>query len=289
MSWVVIDEERCTLCGLCTTRCTRCFFERGGTIQTEANEETCILCGHCVSLCPSEAITHVRLDMEAFEPVARPTNFDTAAFIQFLSERRSHRHFLKKPVPQEDLARLIEACRWAPTGSNVQNVELIVYQDPEKIRQLSNLCIDYFFWIADRVKAKVARLTAEGKQDTEEYRFTLRGLGVGERMAKDRDAGLDPIFYHAPVLVIFHSISLTSAPKDNAVLVAHTLALTARTMGLESCYIGLVEVAARYFSPLKEALALPPGHEVFDTMILGYPKMKFLKTVPRKPIQVRWE
>jgi len=46
MSWVGIDEERCTQCGLCTTRCTRCFFERGGVIQTEANDETCILCEH---------------------------------------------------------------------------------------------------------------------------------------------------------------------------------------------------------------------------------------------------
>ncbi len=111
--------------------------------------------------------------------------------------------------------------------------------------------------------------------------MTYRSLGLGERMTKDKESGRDPIFHKAPVLMIFHSIAPTSAPKDNAVLVAHTMALTARTMGLESCYIGLLEVAAEYYPPLREELNLPPDHKVFDTLILGYPKFKFLKTVPR--------
>ncbi len=221
--------------------------------------------------------------------IDRGVNFETGMFIDFLKERRSHRHFLDKKVPRKELETLMEACLWAPTGSNVQNVEVIIYTDPAKIAKLSDLAIDYFLWIGERVKKKISRLEAEGKQDTLDYQMTFRSLGLGERMTKDKEAGRDPIFHKAPVLMIFHSIAPTSAPKDNAVLAAHTVALTARTLGLESCYIGLLEVTAEYYPPLREELDLLPDHKVFDTMILGYPRLKFLKTVSRQPIKVRWE
>ena len=289
MSWVMIDEEKCTGCALCATRCPRCFTDQEGEILTDSDEEKCILCGHCVSLCPTGAITHSKLKGKDFVEIDRGVNFETETFIDFLKERRSHRHFLDKKVPRKDLELLMEAGRWAPTGSNVQNVEVIVYTDPVKISKLSDLSIDYFIWIGERVKKKISRLESEGKQDTLDYQMTYRALGLGERMTKDKESGRDPIFHKAPVLMIFHSIAPTSAPKDNAVLAAHTVALTARTMGLESCYIGLLEVAAEYYPPLREEINLPPDHKVFDTMILGYPKLKFLKTVPRQPLKVRWE
>jgi nitroreductase/NAD-dependent dihydropyrimidine dehydrogenase PreA subunit len=289
MSWVVIDEEKCSGCGICAVRCPRCFSNNKGEILTDSNETNCILCGHCVSLCPTEAITHSKLKMKEFIGIKQNTQLDTETFIHFIKERRSHRHFLKKRVPKKELELLMEACRWAPTGSNVQNVEVILYTDPVKISKLSDLTIDYFKWINERVKRKIARLEAEGKQDTLDYQMTFRTMGIGDRMTRERQGGRDPIFHKAPVLMVFHSISPTSAPKDNAVLAAHTVALTARTLGLESCYIGIFEVAAEYYPPLREAIQLPPEHKVFDTMILGYPKLQFLKTVPRQPIKVRWE
>ncbi|MBU2647198.1 nitroreductase family protein [bacterium] len=289
MTWVEIDEQLCDGCGICALRCDRVFTSSAGEITTDANEETCILCGHCVALCPNDAISHSRLDMNVFSAIEKGANLKTQEFIQFLKERRSHRHFLNRKIKEKQLDMILEAGRWAPTGSNVQNVEIIVYQDPAKIRKISDQVIDYFSWVNGKVQRKIERLEAEGKHNTEDYRFTRRMLGIGERMSQAKAAGRDPIFYNAPLLMIFHSISATSAPKDNAVLVAHTVALTARTLGIESCYIGLVEVAANYYMPLKAELKLPPDHEVFNAMILGYPELEFLKTVDRKPIHIRWE
>jgi len=289
MNWISIDRDKCTACGICAVRCPRCFTKEGGEILAEASEDKCILCGHCVSLCPAGAITHSEFDPGDFSALGRKVNFETAKFIRFLQGRRSHRHFLQKKVARENLEILMEACRWAPTGSNVQNVEVIIYTDREKIDRLSDLTIEYFLWVHGRVQKKLTRMEAEGSKDTQDYQMTQRILSLGEGMKNEKASGRDPIFYRAPVLMLFHSIAPTSAPKDNCVLAAHTVALTARTMGLESCYIGIWEAAAEYYPPLKEALNLPPEHKLYDTLILGYPKLKFLKTVPRKPIQVRWE
>ena len=98
----------------------------------------------------------------------------------------------------------------------------------------------------------------------------------------------DPIFHQAPVVLIFHSPEATSAPKDNGVIASTTVALTAMTLGLESCYIGIFEAAAGY-RPIKEELNLPPGHKIFSVLIMGYPSMTYYRTVDRKPIRVRWE
>jgi nitroreductase len=82
---------------------------------------------------------------------------------------------------------------------------------------------------------------------------------------------------------------MTSTPKDNCVIASTTAALTARTMGLEACYIGLMEFAANSDPALLKALDLPRGHLVYSIIILGYPKLKFLRAVDRKPMEARWE
>ncbi len=38
-----------------------------------------------------------------------------------------------------------------------------------------------------------------------------------------------------------------------------------------------------------EELRPPPRHKVYSVLILGYPKLKYLRAVDRKPIEVTWE
>ena len=75
------------------------------------------------------------MDMSGFVEYAQTASIDTATFIQFLRERCSHRHFKDKPVSWKALETQVGICRYAPTGSNVQDVETIVTRDPEKIKR----------------------------------------------------------------------------------------------------------------------------------------------------------
>jgi hypothetical protein len=43
------------------------------------------------------------------------------------------------------------------------------------------------------------------------------------------------------------------------------------------------------YEPLSKELGLPPRHQVYSVLIMGYPKLKFLRTVDRKPMKTRWE
>ena len=104
-----------------------------------------------------------------------------------------------------------------------------------------------------------------------------------------RQFGFEVIFHKAPVVMIFHSPMDVSTPKDDCVIASTTITFAARTMGIDTCYIGLFEYAANAYDPIIKALDLPPGNEVKSVLILGYPKLKFYKTVDRKPMTVIWQ
>ena len=288
MSWVSISRDDCTGCGLCVERCVRCFSDRGDEITVLADETNCNLCGHCVALCPTMAITHRKMDMDNFLEIGKDVNFDTDMFIQFVRKRRSHRSFKEKPIPRAVLDKLVDVCRYAPTGSNVQNVELLIIQDRDKIKKLSDLTMASFQKAFGIIERRVMALRAEGKEIPGDLQYSHDTLMARDQMQEAREAGLDTVFHNAPAVLIFHSPAATSAPKDNGVIASTTVTLTAMTMGLESTYIGVFEAASTY-RPIKEELGLPAGHKVFSVLIMGYPSLKYLRSVDRKPIKVRWE
>jgi nitroreductase len=258
-------------------------------MTVNATRENCNLCGHCVSLCPTGAIVHHEMNGDNFLPVDRKLNFDTDQFIHFVRKRRSHRHFKQRKVRREDLEVLVDVCRYAPTGSNRQAVAIKVIQDPEKIARLSNHTMDYFVGVIGEISERVAGLEADGKEVPKSLRDLHTTFARYKGMEVARKIGLDVIFYGAPAVIVFHSSGAATTPKDDCVIAAQTLSMTAMTMGLETCYIGLFTSASSAHPPILEELKLPKGHEVFSTLITGYPKIKFFKTVDRKPIEVTWE
>lgn len=287
MSWVSINKDECTVCGTCIERCA-CFSEKHGEIVAAADEKCCILCGHCVSLCPTGAISHSKMDMDNFIELDGDLKIKTGDFIEFIRRRRSHRKFADKPVPREVLDQLVDVCRYAPTGSNVQNVEILILQNPEKIKKLSDLTLESFEKARQLLEQRAKALKDVGRELPGSMRYSLEVLRTRSERLANREPGRDSVFHQAPVVWIFHSPEATSAPKDNGVIASTTVALTAMTMGLESCYIGIFEAAATY-RPIVEELNLPAGHKVFSVLIMGYPSWTYHRTLDRKPIKVRFE
>ena len=290
MSWVTIDEKECNQCGLCVTRCMTCFSSKDGVVAVEANEITCNLCGHCVSLCPTDAIRHERMDMGNFPLLERGIPFDTEQLVAFLRQRRSHRHFTGKQIPREHLEALVDICRYAPTGSNRQAVEIRVIQAPDRVALLSDLTVDYFVNMIEQLETQVEKLNAEGEEVPEELRIPYENALRYKPMTMARKLGMDAVFRKAPCVMVFHaSPQKATTPKDDCVIAAQTVSMLARTMKLETCYIGLFTAAANAHPPILEELRLPPGNKVYSVLILGYPKLRYLRAVDRKPIQVTWE
>lgn len=289
MSWVTIDTEICNACGLCVTRCAKNYQTGNGKITTHANAETCNLCGHCVALCPTDAITHEKMDMDNFLSLDRKLTFDTKEFFEFVRGRRSHRQFKDRKIPREDLEALVDLCRYTPTGSNRQTLEILIIEDEARIKRLSDMVVDFFAKSIEDVEHAVKTLEDEGKEVPADLRNQHTMLLPRKAMVTARDLGWDVIFHTAPALMIFHSTKDTSTPKDDCVIAAQTVVMTAMTMGLGTCYIGFLEGVSRSNPAINESLGLPDGNRIGSVLVLGYPKLTFLRSVDRLPMRVRWE
>ena len=289
MSWITIDYDKCNSCRACLDVCRRCFFLEDETVVVHADEDCCSLCGHCVSICSPGAIEHHMMDMNNFIDIRKDELIASDDFFEFLRQRRSHRHFKNKGIPKQDMDKLIEIVRYSPTGSNSQSVEVVVIQDAQRIEKLSNLAVDFMAAGGEESAKRLQELKAEGKGTPEELAVMEMMERYGELMKQSREMGNDPVFYRAPAVVVFHSNKEGRSQKDNCVIASTTMGLLARTMGLEYTYIGIFEAAANESPPVMKELNLPKGHGVFSVIVLGYPKLKFLRTVDRKPTAVRWD
>jgi nitroreductase/NAD-dependent dihydropyrimidine dehydrogenase PreA subunit len=289
MNWVTIDQDLCNSCGMCARRCPRCYTNNDGVISVQADEECCNLCGHCVALCKPSAITHSRMDMGNFPPVGAPVRMEVDEFIRLVRQRRSYRSFRERTISREDIEKLVAMSRYCPTGSNMQTVQIKNITSREKIKQLSDLTVEYFLGMINQVDQKIAELTSGGKEIPQELAERKLFVDRYRRMGQARDLGIDPILHSAPLVMLFHSPPNPSTPKDDCVIAAQTVVLGAMTMGLGSCYIGLLTSAALNSPPVYQALDLPSGNTLYCVLVLGYPKLKFQKAVDRKPLTVQWE
>jgi len=59
--------------------------------------------------------------------------------------RRSVREFKPDPVKDEDLKRILEAGRWAPSAGNCQPSEFVVVKDPSVKRRLATAALEQTF------------------------------------------------------------------------------------------------------------------------------------------------
>jgi len=65
--------------------------------------------------------------------------------LEAIKGRRSVREFKPDPVKDEDLKRILEAGRWAPSAGNCQPIELVVVKDPSVKQQLATAALEETF------------------------------------------------------------------------------------------------------------------------------------------------
>jgi len=62
-----------------------------------------------------------------------------------IKERRSTRSYTDEKVSEEDVERLIEAARWAPSAGNIQPWEFVIVKEAETKRKLSDAALNQTF------------------------------------------------------------------------------------------------------------------------------------------------
>lgn len=282
----VVIKEECVSCGRCVAICPSFVLEMVEAKSTVVRGEWCIGCGHCGVVCPTEAILHEGIFFDMHPTRGEVPATSPEALELLLRERRSVRIYTRDPVPEEVLDRILDAGRYAPTGTNSQNVHYIVLTSPDQIENLRAMTINFYEKIFSRVRGWFGRLLLSlvaGQRTTEYLRESLPKVDYANERMKQ---GKDHLFYHAPIVILTHAESWDTCSSFNCSVALYHCSLMAHTLGLGCCFNGFLVNAVNHSSKMKRWLNIPKDHHCYSAMTLGFPDMKYLRLIRRHPPKV---
>ena len=267
-----IDELRCIGCGMCVTDCPT------GNIKLEGKkavplDDYCNECGHCAAICPQNCVAVLGYDMsEVVEYNKETFSIAPQRLLNFIRFRRTMRQFLPKEVEEEKLLQVIEAGRYTETGSNSQNVSYILVRD--KIDQLRKIALESLNELGKY------RLAHPEEMTPLLLRYGRRWIEMYEAYQKNPQ-GEDTLFFNAKNLIL-----VVSPSPINGGLASANMELMVNALGLGMVFSGFF-VAAAQTQKVRDFLELDKEEAVITCMIVGYPKVSYRRTAPRKKPVIR--
>ena len=183
-----VNKKTCNRDGICAAVCPTgviAIEKDDYPAPTSDAEEVCIRCGHCVAVCPTASFSHREMLVENCPPIQKELKLSPEQCEQFLRGRRSIRTYKEKEVPKNELSKLINLARFAPTGHNSQSVEWLVLANRDDLTHLTGIIVDWLRWMTENVPEIAESLHME-------------------RTIQRCEEGKDIILRGAPVVVVAH-------------------------------------------------------------------------------------
>ncbi len=270
---IQINHALCVGCGICESDC---FPDALKVVQGKAvltYPEWCICCGHCIAVCPVEAISDNEQNMnEVRRLLPDDYHVEPQKLKNLIQFRRANRHFKADSIPEETVRDLLDAGRWCPTAKNRQGTGYIVVHDA--IAELKDLAV------AQLSQLGQASLLSGRQPDM--VRRAKKFVAWEEQLRSDPN--FDPLFFHAPLLLVITSDQ--EGVLDAAGAAAY-IELQALSFGLGVLYSGYFIAAAQNSTSIRERLGIWPDHQPVRCLVLGWPDIRFQRTVPRNSAMVR--
>jgi nitroreductase/NAD-dependent dihydropyrimidine dehydrogenase PreA subunit len=276
---IEIDKELCIKCQKCVDICPSRIFK---LINEEAIgvefEEYCIFCGHCLAICPRDAIRHDKFNHLQF-PKIKETKIDPKDLYSLFHTRRSIRKFTKEPISRNLIKKFIDEARYAPTGSNLQNVKYFILQN-QAISPFVSEVRDFY--------VKILELFQSSQSETTNSTIARR-MRKWNYWVTEAEKGNDAIFYDPSAIIIVCAPSSDSlAPLNIGFAVAY-LMLAAHANGIGTCNIGYAVEAIKRKPEIAEKFGITDDYMVGAVLSMGYPEFEFKRVPLRNPPSITWK
>lgn len=270
-----VNTEKCIGCRKCVNDClTRTIELVNG--KAKIHNRNCVKCGHCIAICPMEAVSTDAYNMQEVK-IYNKENFDIDSdnFLNSIKFRRTIRNFKDKKVEKEKIIKIIEAGRYTQTGGNSQDVSYTVIRD--NIQHLKGLTIE-------GLKNVGKAILSEPNFETNPLKVYVNvWIKMYEEYQKN-PKGDDRLFFNAPVLIV-----VTAASVVNGSLASGNMKIMAESLGLGAMFCGSVARAVQGNGKIRDFIGVKDGKEIVACMVIGYPNVRYLRTVPRKEAEIEWK
>ena len=269
-----IKTEQCIGCGKCAEDCVSGLIELLNGKAT-LKKGYCPQCGHCAAVCPVGAVKFAYGSNEDLLPYQQDKfSVPPENLLNFMKFRRSIRHYTGREVEPDILLKILEAGRYAPTGANQQETRYIILKE-----QREEIC-------ARAVKALYDAAQRMGKGD-QWLRSALPYRNKWIQMYEDLvNQGKDGLFYHAPCVILTVTADPQGTGQLDAGLASAYMELMTNALGLGACFIGFFSWAAALEPTLRDSIGLRNHERLVSAMTIGYPDVRYYRTVERKAVNM---
>lgn len=272
----VINLEKCTRCLKCVKDCPATAI----TIETGEIADTCIHCGHCVAICPEMAVSP---DFGDIFPL-QPHSVSSENFRNLTAGIRTCRSYQQKEIPDEILLQLVDNMKHYPSASNARPLQITIVRSGEKVKLLNDLAAESLIRMFTFITSPVIRLFMRLFMPSLDILKLIRYKDSFIELKKTNDS---LICHHAPAVIIFHGkVSKTGMLEADANIWATYTSIFANTMGLATCFNGFIVKAMGNKSKLNSKFDIPSDHQVYASLLIGYPKVKYKNEASRKSPEV---
>ena len=270
-----VNNEKCVGCGICVKDCFPKCIELIDE-KAKINNVTCMKCGHCIAVCPKGAVSTDEYNMEEVRDYNEAEfKIESDTLLNFIKFRRTTRQFKDKDVETEKLLKIIEAGRFTQTGTNAQNVSYIVVKD--NIEQLKEIALESLKNRGEEILENLNSKTVPFKRYAQMWIKMYNGYKENPKLN-------DKLFFNAPALIL-----VVSDSQVNGDLASSNMELMTNAQGLGTFFSGFFAMAAQGNEEIRELLGLEGNKEIITCMVIGYPNVKYVRTVPRKDASILWK
>ncbi len=176
-----------------------------------------------------------------------------------LRSRRSVRSFTGEGIATEDILKLVEAARWAPSNHNRQPWKFILIEDRDKIVALANA-------VRDELAAKCQALPSLAAGRTEEFvaHATVFSAAAALLVALHRR----PLSIGSALMEGVENPVLVSGEPLSVAMAVQNLLLAAESLQLGACVLTAPLLAP---SSIAAAIPIPAGCAITCLVAVGHP------------------
>lgn len=177
-------------------------------------------------------------------------------------------------MKKKKIEKIIEAGRFTQTSTNSQDVSYTIVID--KLDKLKDLAFESLNKKGEYI---LNHLTPE----TEYLKRYATLWTYFYKLYKEDPIKNDKLFFNAPAVII-----VASNNELNGALAASKMDLMVDALGLGTFYSGFLQIATNDNNEILDFLHISDNKKIVACMVVGYPNVKYKRTVPRKAADIKW-